>query len=154
MSWLSSLFNIGTSAATGGASDVVSGVVSGIGDTAIKLRSAITGDISPDKKAELETHLADLDTQLATAQAKINEIEAASSNMFVAGWRPAAGWTCSIALFYTFLAQPFLSWCSLNWGWQSPPVIDTGALTILLTGMLGFGGIRTYEKVKDVHNAH
>ncbi|MBI5235576.1 MAG: hypothetical protein HY886_04935 [Deltaproteobacteria bacterium] len=147
MNWLGSL--IGSATATG-----VSETLNGVGEAAIKIREAITGDLPPEKRAELTIHLADIEARLAEAQGKVNEIEAGSTSFFVAGWRPAAGWSAVIGLCYTFFAQPFFAWASLNWGWTAPPAIDTGALITLLMGMLGLGGLRTYEKIKDVHNEH
>ena len=38
------------------------------------------------------------DTQLATGQLEVNKIEAASSNIFVSGWRPFIGWICGVGL--------------------------------------------------------
>ena len=49
---------------------------------------------------------------------------------------------------YTYIAQPLLSWLSLTQGWQVPPSIDTTDLLIMLGGLLGFGGMRSYERVK------
>jgi hypothetical protein len=92
----------------------------------------------------------DADVKLALAQSGVNQEEAKSTNWFVAGWRPACGWVSTIGLAYQFLVQPLLAWLSLMTGIPVPPVLDTGTLISLLTGMLGLGAVRTYEKLKDV----
>ena len=38
--------------------------------------------------------------ELAKGQLEVNKIEAASKSLFVAGWRPAVGWSCCFALVY------------------------------------------------------
>lgn len=98
------------------------------------------------QEGELKT--LDADLQLALAQIKVNETDAASSDNFRAGWRPAAGWVCSIGLAYTFLVQPMLAWLSAAKGWPVPPQIDMDTLMGLLMGLLGLGGFRTFERVK------
>lgn len=140
---------IGGATATG-----ISETLDGVGKAAVNIRSAITGDLPPEKKAELEIHLADIDVRLSEAQNKVNEIEAGSVSFFVAGARPAIMWICAASLAYTFLLQPFLAWGSVNFGWLAPPTIDTGSLMTLLLGVLGLGTMRSYEKVNGVHNDH
>lgn len=137
----------------GVASNAISGTLSGIGDAAIKIRTAITG-IDPAKQAELETHLADIEARLSEAQNKVNEVEAGSGSLFVAGWRPFTGWLCALGVGYTFLAQPLLAWASVNYKFQTPPIIDTGSLMALIMGMLGLGGLRTYEKATGSQSNH
>ena len=87
-----------------------------------------------------------------TGQLEINKIEAASSSLLVAGWRPFIGWICGAALAYTFIAYPLLLWATAAW-WPNvrPPALgNDGMLYELLLGMLGLGGLRTFEKVKGV----
>jgi hypothetical protein len=84
------------------------------------------------------------------AQIEVNKVEAQHTDRFVSGWRPGAGWVCVAGLAYTFLAQPLLAWGSSIQGWPVPPVLDIEALMILLGGMLGLGGLRTFDKVKGV----
>lgn len=77
------------------------------------------------------------------AQAKVNEVEAASSNMFVAGWRPAIGWVCAAALAYQYLIRPLMP--LFVPGMEALPSIDD-SLWELVFVMLGFGGLRSFEK--------
>ncbi len=95
-----------------------------------------------------ELKVLDADLQLALAQIKVNETDAGSPDNFRAGWRPMAGWVCSIGLAYTFLGQPLLAWLAMTKGWPIPPQIDMDTLMGLLTGLLGLGGFRTFERVK------
>lgn len=93
--------------------------------------------------------LEDLVAQVAAAQSVTNTTEAASGNFFVAGWRPFVGWACGIGFVYGVIVQPVLNGVLHFVGLGIPPV-DVSALVAILTGMLGLGGLRTYEKVKDV----
>ena len=86
------------------------------------------------------------------AQIEVNKVEAASSSLFVAGWRPFVGWACGSAYAYTFVIQPFLLFILTASGVHVDiaqlPVIDMGELGVVLFGMLGLGAMRSYEKVK------
>lgn len=90
------------------------------------------------------------DVRLALGQLEVNKTEAASSSVFVSGWRPGAGWVCVLGLGYQFILHPFLVWASHIYGWEVPPTLDAGDLLTLLGGMLGLGGLRTAEKFKRV----
>lgn len=92
----------------------------------------------------------DADIKLAIGQMGVNLEEAKHPNWFVAGWRPAAGWTCVGGLSYQFLAQPLLAWFSSVMVWPIPPEVDTSVLISMLGGMLGLGVYRSYEKLKGV----
>lgn len=94
------------------------------------------------------------DTELAKGQMDINRTEAASDKIFVAGWRPSVGWICSFGLGYNFILHPFLSWGALLMEAPVPPTVDTSELMVLLGGLLGLGGLRTYEKFKGVNGRH
>lgn len=109
----------------------------------------------PQKKAEMELELfkmkqagdfKELEAQLEVIrnQAEINKIEAGSSNVFISGWRPAAGWVCVIGLFSEFIVKPYAAY----FGVVIPSIQDM--LFELLFGLLGIGGLRTIEKLKGV----
>lgn len=86
---------------------------------------------------------------LAQAQTKINEIEAASDNLFVSGWRPAVGWVGVTGLAYDNLLRPLLqSLVNLWYPSYTMVSLDTNELATLLFGILGLGAYRTYEKSK------
>lgn len=91
------------------------------------------------------------EVRILLAQMDVNKTEAAHSSIFVAGWRPGAGWVCVLGLFYTFFLRPILEWASgFAPGTHVPPELDMGDLITLLFGMLGIGGLRTFEKLKQV----
>ncbi len=135
------------------------GIVQAVGQLADDL-------VTTDKErldAELELRRLGLeerkvDADLVRGQLEVNRAEAASSSLFVAGWRPAIGWIGVAALGYQFLAYPLLIWVwtllqALAWvpaGLQPPPMLDTNALWVVLSGMLGIAGLRSVEKVKGV----
>lgn len=91
----------------------------------------------------------DADMRLAMGQLEVNKVEA-GTDLFRGGWRPAVGWVCVFGLAYQFIGQPLLPWVVALFGVTVPPLpaIDNETLMVLLTGMLGLGGLRTFERVK------
>jgi len=90
--------------------------------------------------------------EAAMAQVATNQAEAKHRSIFVAGWRPFIGWTCGIALAYHFVLAPFILFGVSVAGVEIPPlpVFDMDSLMTVLLGMLGLGGLRTYEKSKGL----
>lgn len=88
------------------------------------------------------------DLQVMLAQAAINQEEAKSPDVFRGGWRPAVGWVCVLGMAWTYIISPMLGWASAARGWPPPPNIDTFDLLIMLGGMLGFGGMRSFERIR------
>jgi len=80
------------------------------------------------------------------AQTEINKVEAANPSVFVSGWRPAIGWVCALAMGYQYLLRPFLT---AFYPILTFPGLDDN-LWQLLAGMLGLGGLRTFEKLNGV----
>lgn len=130
----------------------VAGIIEAVG--------GVIGDLVTTDKERLtaELELAKVDASLLTGQMEVNKVEAAHASVFVAGWRPACGWIGAAAMGYQFLLYPMLVWL---WtlmqarGWvaaelKPPPMLDTDALWVILTGMLGIAGARTFEKVRGV----
>jgi len=99
-----------------------------------------------------DLEIAKLDAQALENQTEINKIEAASSSLFVSGWRPAVGWVCAFSLAYAAILEPLLSFISsVMFGYDGEfPKIDTAITMQVLMGMLGLGGLRSYEKIKGV----
>jgi len=113
-----------------------SGGQSSLGEFAKDLREAIKGkEIDPDKMMEL-----------VKVQSEINKMEAQHRSVFVAGWRPFIGWICGLALAYNFIIRDLIAWVSPD---AMPPAIQMDQLITILLGMLGLGGLRTFEKIKD-----
>jgi hypothetical protein len=120
----------------------------------------VAGDlITTDKeKMQLEIENRKLDQAIDIAQIEVNKEEAKSSSLFVSGWRPAVGWIGAVALAYQFLLYPILGWA---WKWlqamnyvpaemSPPPLLDAEQLWVMLSGILGIAGMRTFEKQKGV----
>ena len=128
---------------------------------AIDLFNGVLKRVLPEKMSELEKatlqqsltmELLKADWGNVAAQLEINKVEAGSANLFVAGWRPACGWTCAAAFAYSFVLQPFAVFLITVFKWQAPPLpaLDMGPLMAVLGGMLGLGGLRTVEKLKGI----
>jgi len=116
-----------------------SGGDSALGNFAKDLREAIKGkEIDPAKALEL-----------IKVQNEVNKIEAQHRSIFVAGWRPFIGWVCGVALLYNFILRDIIAWVCPE---QIPPALQMDHLITILLGMLGLGGLRTYEKLKDKTN--
>ena len=104
------------------------------GNLAWEIREAIKGkELDPNQLLEIQT--------------KINEIEAGHRTVFVAGWRPFIGWVCGFALAYNFVVRDLFIWALKPE--SIPPALQMEHLMTVLLGMLGLGGLRTYEKIKD-----
>jgi hypothetical protein len=94
--------------------------------------------------------------QQIAGQLQVNTEEAKSQSIFVAGWRPFIGWVCGSALAFQFIARPLIAWGSALANHPiAPPALDMADLFTLLFGMLGLGGMRTFEKVNAAQsNGH
>lgn len=102
--------------------------------------------------AERERAISEMAAQAnaaALAQAKVNEVEASSASLFVAGWRPWIGWVCGMGLAWSFIGAPVATWAVAIWHPGTPlPNIPAEHLLELVFAMLGLGGLRTVEKIK------
>lgn len=129
----------------------------------IGIGAKLIDKIIPDKGAAAEAKLKLLElqqtgelaqltaeTDLAKGQQDINKVEAASSSIFVAGWRPALGWVCASIFAANYIGEPILAWLSPLLSLPPPPRLDMGEVYPVLLGMLGLGGLRTAEKMKGV----
>lgn len=103
---------------------------------------------SDKERLEIELKEKEIEAGVMKAQMAVNETEAKSASLFVAGWRPGAGWCGVAGLAYSSILQPLLAWFSLAKGWPVPPPIDNEVLLYVLGGLLGLGSFRTFEKVK------
>jgi len=91
------------------------------------------------------------DVQLATGQIEVNKAEAANASLFIAGWRPAVGWTCAAAFFFKFVGGPLLVVGMQMAGKQvTLPEFDYAEMSTILFGLLGLGSMRSWEKSKGV----
>jgi hypothetical protein len=130
------------------------GLMEGAGTLAKDIRVAITG-IDPVKQAEIEAKLVEMENAAMLAQTQINAVEAASSSKFVSWARPAVMWVCVLALFLNYLGLPIAQWVvSLSGSTVSLFKVELAELYPLLIGILGLGGLRSWEKLKGVQGNH
>jgi hypothetical protein len=100
---------------------------------------------------EIQAKLTDSLAQVDLAQLGINKVEAAHRSVFVAGWRPFLGWSMGIAMTWTYVVMPIAQFILAQTGHLVDlPALNTGELMPVLMGMLGLGGLRSWEKVKGV----
>jgi len=90
--------------------------------------------------------------ELAKGQIEVNKAEASHRSPLVAGWRPFIGWVCGIALAWHFVLSPVIIFVAAWFNVVLPalPEFDMGSLMTVLMGMLGLGGLRTFEKSKGL----
>ena len=112
--------------------------------------------VDKDQKAKMAHELATMADkhaqQALLAQLEINKAEAQSGSFFKGGWRPAVGWICALAFAYHFVLQPLILFLATLFGAELPqlPEFEMGTLLTVLGGMLGIGGLRSYEKQKGL----
>lgn len=101
---------------------------------------------------ELEKALVDNADKINLETIKTNQIEAGHKSIWVAGWRPAIGWSCSLGIAWLFIGHPVATWVAQMLGHTGMvmPTIDTEILLELTLAMLGMAGLRTFEKIKGV----
>jgi len=124
---------------------------------ALDLGTTLINKIFPDPAQASEAKLKLLELQqngelaIMTAQTDINKQEATNTSVFVSGWRPAIGWVCALALAYQYLFKPLSIGILPLFGIAAPPLpgLDDN-LWQLMMGMLGMGGLRTFEKIQGV----
>jgi len=122
----------------------------------------------PEKKAAAQLELLKMqqngdlaqlasETDLAKLQIQTNVEEAKHANIFVSGWRPAVGWCCAAAFAYSYVILPFAQFLVFTFGTTAmaaqlklAPTLELSEMLPVLFGMLGLGGLRTVEKVKNV----
>ena len=108
-----------------------------------------------DLKRKLSHEIATMSEKHANAvalkQIELNKIEA-SGNWLQRSWRPLIGMTCAVAFMWHFVLQPFLVFGLTVTGYPIPdlPAFDMSSLLTVLGGLLGLGGLRTFEKVKKL----
>lgn len=126
------------------------GAIANLADTVVK---RVWPDASEADKARLELFKQEL--ALSIAQLDVNKTEAANESIFVSGWRPGVGWVCSSALAWNFVIQPLIVALCATLGSPIHPAdlvtLDLSVLMPLLLGILGLGGMRSFEKLNDVN---
>lgn len=139
------------------------GAVGAVGKTVIDIgkgiKTLITGKLDPETAAQIEQKWLELENAALSQQNKINEIEAQSASMFVAGWRPAIGWICGFGLAFEYIIRPLVQWIiNIARAGQvvalTLPGLDLGLMVPLLAGLLGLGTMRSVEKIKGAAGRH
>lgn len=127
--------------------------ISALLDFGGKLIDRLIPDPTEAAKAKLALAKMEKDGELAemTAQTDINKIEAGSSSLFVAGWRPFVGWVGGFGLAYAAILEPMLRLIATLYGYTGAfPAIDTTVTMQVLFGLLGLGMMRSFDKFKGV----
>ena len=123
-----------------------------VGSLFTGIREALTGKkiVDPMKMAELTRQLDAFENKLLTGQLDINKEEAKSSSIFIAGGRPFIMWGCGFALLYASIFEPIIRFVAqVIFGYTGAfPVIDSTLTMQVLLGLLGLGGMRSYDKWK------
>ena len=133
-------------------------IIDNITDIAKSLIERLLPD--PAQKAAALQKLTELelsgDLQVIAGQVEINKIEAASTNWFIAGWRPFFGWVLGAGIAVMIVIGPLLSWGSTLAGHPvEGPKMPTEVILTLSGSLLGVNSaLRTWEKVKGVAGNH
>lgn len=128
----------------------IGSVIKGIGSIADDLFT------SDEERLKIALQEKSIEAELIGGQLAINRAEARHKSIFVAGWRPAIGWVGAISLAYQFILYPLLTWI---WSWAQvkgvlpdnlapPPTLPADALWVIISGMLGIAGMRSFDKIK------
>ncbi|WP_422048066.1 3TM-type holin [Shimia sp.] len=105
---------------------------------------------SDDEREAAKLKLLQADLKPLMSQLEINKTEAASTNWFVAGWRPFIGWTCGFIFFYAYVLRDILIALAIAGGIDVSTIPDLNLYEVMpvMLGMLGLGAARSYEKVQ------
>lgn len=138
---------------------LIGAIISGVADIADSLHTSDKERLD----AEIELRKLDVESErieasLVSGQIDVNKEEAKHASVFVAGGRPAILWVGAVSLAWTYVAHPIMTWLwalMQGAGWLAasmppPPIMDTEVLMVLVGGVLGLGGFRSFEKVKGV----
>ena len=122
-------------------------------DTVVKRIWPDATEIEKDKLAQMTQELqSEWANQLQ--QIEVNKLEAASSSLFVAGWRPFVGWVGAAGLAYAAIIEPvfrFIATVIFSYTGLFP-VLNTEITLQILMALLGIGSMRSFEKFKGVHD--
>lgn len=132
--------------------------ITGIGSAITGVKD-ILGMFFPDKTEEEKAkmvqafELVQLQQRADQAQTDVNKVEAASTSIFVSGWRPFIGWVCGSACAWNWIGisilKTILSVAAVKLAIDIQPASLTEMMPVLL-GLLGLGGLRTIEKIQGV----
>jgi hypothetical protein len=126
--------------------------ISSVSNLASTVVSRVWPDATVVEKAKLDQIAAEMTNEynLVIGQLEINKLEAGNNSFFVAGARPAAMWVGVLSLFYMGIGGSLLSWLAVCFNLPPLPVINDHASTDILMGLLGLGGLRSFDKFKGI----
>ncbi len=115
------------------------------------LANTVINKIWPDKTEAEKQQLAAA-VMVVQGQLDVNKAEAASPSLFVAGWRPFIGWVCGTACAWNWVGLSIAKFAAITFFTTTIDLkpADISEMMPILMGMLGLGGLRTFEKVKGV----
>ena len=126
--------------------------LSDVGGILTSAREAITGEKlkDPAEMAKIDLQLQQLENAAKSGQLAINLAEAKHPSIFVAGARPFIMWGCGFALLYASIFEPMARFVAqVMVGYTGDfPAIDTNLTMQVLLGLLGLGGMRSFDKHK------
>lgn len=128
MSWLN-IFSSG---------DQIAAPIDAIGNAVDKI---FTND---EERLQAQAMIDKIRLQPSILNLELNKVEAQHRSIFVAGWRPAVGWVCVIALGFAFIGNPLLD----RYTDGDPVAVPLDMILELVLAMLGMGALRTFEKIK------
>ncbi|MBP1179956.1 3TM-type holin [Methylobacterium sp. PvR107] len=155
-------------ALTGGIGPAIGAALPTIADTAKVLVDRLVPDPNAKAAAQAEieqaltlreTALVNATMEIAKAQSTVNLAEAQGNDRFSARWRPSVGWICAAGFGYQFVLAPVLTWATnlagvmIGAAIPPAPTLSINDLMVVLTGILGLGGLRTVERVQGVPGA-
>jgi hypothetical protein len=144
--------------------NIIKETLNGVGGLFSTLREVLTGEVSPDKKLAALQQIDALEQQLKLGQIETNKIEAASTSIFIAGWRPYIGWICGTSLGVYYIPQALMA--TVLWTIQCvmamssavditvlvlpsyPLIFEVSEIMGLVASLLGMAGLRSWDKMK------
>ena len=119
--------------------DIASAIVGGPDDLFTSDEEKMKAELALMKELNKPHHL----------QALTNIKASSHSSVFVAGARPFVLWVCGFAFAYATIIEPILRFVATIAGYTGEfPVLDTTLTMQALTGLLGFGAMRSFDKYK------
>lgn len=93
-----------------------------------------------------EVELLKLFSASDNSQTEINKLDA-MGNLFQRSWRPALCWAGVVGIWWTYVIVPVLVYFNPS---RPLPMLVTDGLMELVLMLLGFGGMRLYQKTKGI----
>lgn len=131
----------------------LAGLFTGADNPLSKLIGLIPNENEREKaRSAVVDHILTIVAANDAGQLEVNKIEAGSSSLFVAGWRPFIGWVCGVAIAWAFIGQPVADFvlARTQYAGVALPKIETDYLMQLILAMLGMSGLRSFEKYQGV----